>query len=143
VLVRHFVRFAMAGVLGFVVDAAALLALRSVGLDLLTGRVGSFLIAATATWYLNRRFTFRDRPTAPAARQWSSFLAANSLGGALNYGVYAALVTLHPFLARHPVPAVAAGAIAGLGCNFTLSRSLVFRQGPARPRRVTPDPARG
>ena len=137
VFVVHLLKFSLVGTGGFLVDAATLTILTAVGLDLYRGRVASFLIAATFTWYCNRRFTFRDRPgtgavVAGRSKQWATFIAANSLGAALNYGTYAGLIALHSTFARHPVLAVAAGSLAGLACNFTLSRALVFRAADGR-----------
>jgi hypothetical protein len=42
-------------------------------------------------------------------------------------GLYAVLVTFVPLCAAEPVWAVAAGAVAGMFLNFSLSRSMVFR----------------
>jgi putative flippase GtrA len=80
---------------------------------------------ASCTWLLNRRWTFNDRSRSPA-RQWAWFLAANSCGGFVNYGVYAFLVLHSNALANYPVLAVAIGSISGLTINFLLSKYLVF-----------------
>jgi putative flippase GtrA len=45
----------------------------------------------------------------------------------LNRGTYAVLVTFVPLCAAEPVWAVAAGAVAGMFLNFSLSRAMVFR----------------
>jgi putative flippase GtrA len=45
----------------------------------------------------------------------------------LNRGTYALLVTFSTAAADQPVIATAAGAVAGLLVNFSLSRRLVFR----------------
>ncbi len=87
----------------------------------------AYLTAATATWLLNRLWTFRGQGSGPAHRQWMVFLAANLLGFVLNRGTYAILVTISPMCAAQPVWAVGAGAIAGMFLNFHLSRSVVFR----------------
>jgi len=54
-------------------------------------------------------------------------MLTNTVGFILNRGTYAALVTVSALCAAQPVLAVAAGAIAGMGVNFTLSRRVVFR----------------
>ncbi len=120
-------RFGVVGTVGFCVDAAVLTALLALGLDLFGGRAASFAVAVTTTWYLNRRFTFASTDRA-AGRQWARFAAVNLLGGALNYAVYAALVITSPLVAAYPILGVAAGALAGMVSNFTLSKTLVFRQ---------------
>ena len=50
----------------------------------------------------------------------------NLVGFALNYGTYALLLSNMPLVAAHPVLGVAAGALAGMGGNFALSRRFVF-----------------
>ena len=125
-IVRQFLTFSAIGVAGFVVDTATLYTALQLGAGLYTGRLASYLVAATTTWALNRRYTFSDRRTHRPAREWARFLAANSLGGVVNYGTYAALVASLPLVAAHPWLGVAAGSLAGLAANFTLSRRLVF-----------------
>jgi putative flippase GtrA len=123
----QFLRFAAAGVAGFFVDAAALnVAIHQFGAGLYAGRLLSYLIAASFTWALNRRFTFATRRDHRVLREWFKFLAANAAGGLINYGVYAALVGTFDFVATWPVIGVAAGSAAGLIANFTLSKRLVF-----------------
>jgi len=69
----------------------------------------------------------RGSGSGPAHRQWARFLAANAVGFVLNRGTYAVLVTFVALCAAQPVFATAAGAIAGMFVNFTLSRTMVFR----------------
>ena len=96
-----------------------------VGLDPYTGRIFSFLFAATVTWTSNRNYTFRDSAPAPRTRQWARFVTANAVGGALNYGVYSALILSGGWFIK--ALAVAVGSIAGLAFNFTLSRKFIFK----------------
>jgi putative flippase GtrA len=127
-LIRQFGMFGMVGVAGLLVDMATLrLCLKGLGLDFYSARVLSFLPAATATWALNRRFTFRTADHAPLLRQWAGFVAANSVGGLVNYAVYATLVTYSPRCAQWPEIAVAAGSVAGMFLNFAASKRLIFR----------------
>ncbi len=125
-LVVQMVRFGVVGASGFVIDTAVVYALRAL-LGLYVVRLVSFVVAATANWAMHRAWTFRGVGTASARSQWLRFLGANALGASLNIGLYAVLVTISPLCARQPVFAVAAGAAAGMGVNFVLSRRLVFR----------------
>ena len=124
-----FLRFAIVGALGFCIDALVLLAGRVAGLDLYSGRLVSYLCAATFTWYANRWFTFRSTDPRWVA-EWWRFLCANSLGGVLNYGTYALLVASATAFQTHPVLAVGVGSMVGLLCNFLLSRRVVFLPQP-------------
>lgn len=130
-LPRQFLRFALVGVVGFVVDASVLtLAMRVLGMGPYAGRVLSFLIAATTTWWLNRTFTFGAPPARSLVAEWLRFLSVNAIGGALNVAIYSALVALVPLVARWPVLGVAVGAVVGLGFNFIGSKRAVFRSRP-------------
>ncbi len=126
-MIGQFLRFGVVGVAGLVVDIAVLLAAMALGLDKYSGRVVSYLAAVTATFSLNRAWTFRERRGGGAVgAQWARFALLNLVGFAANYGTYALLVSL---TATHPVVAVAAGAVAGMGFNFVLSRRYVFQAG--------------
>ena len=127
--VRLLVQFAMfgtVGLAGLVVDTATVYALRA-DLGLYGAGLAAYAVAATTTWLLNRLWTFRGQGSGSARRQWMIFLAANTVGFALNRGTYAILVTWVAMAADHPVIATSAGAVAGMFVNFSLSRKLVFR----------------
>ena len=141
---QQFLRFGVVGAVGFVVDAGMLYASAPV-LGWYGARVLSFLTAATATWFLNRRFTFVDvaateaspstatKTAAPKSvgRQYTQYLLSMLLGGCVNYAVYAA--TLHwihvPYAA---LLGVALGSCAGLGVNYVTASRFVFLASPPR-----------
>lgn len=124
----QFLKFGVVGTIGFVVDVGALYALLAVtDLGLYVSRIVSFLLAATTTWALNRTYTFAATADAPRLPQWVRFVTVNAGGGAVNYGVYAALLLTFESLRGFPIIAVGAGAVAGLAVNFTASRRFVFR----------------
>jgi putative flippase GtrA len=125
----RFLRFAIVGTGGFVVDEIVLAAAtRVLHLDPYSGRAISFVCAVTFTWWGNRMLTFRDRAAQEGLlAEWAKFFAANAFGGAINYGTYAALVAFAPKPFGIPFVALAAGAIAGLFFNFAMSHAFVFR----------------
>jgi putative flippase GtrA len=130
-LAGQFFSFCVVGTVGFVVDLGTLYAV-SPWLGWHGGRAVSFLAAASATWWLNRRFTFggavlQEQERMGAAREYLRYLAS-MLGGALvNYGAYAVVLRyMDSDLA--PLCGVAAGSIAGLAVNFLSARFFVFRK---------------
>jgi putative flippase GtrA len=125
-LAMQFFRFGVVGTSGFVIDTAVVYATRH-WLGLIGAGILSFFVAATVNWFINRIWTFKGLGAGRLHHQWMRFLAANGVGFVLNRGVYIALITTVPLCVAYPVLAIAAGSIAGLGVNFTLSRRLVFR----------------
>jgi putative flippase GtrA len=132
--IGEFARFAVIGVVGFIVDYSTLkLLVMLFNIDLYSGRLLSFLTAATGNWMLNRRFTFKQTRKESRFRQWLKYLGANGVGFAVNYSTYAALITYVPIAKIHFVLALAAGSIAGLSFNFTANKLWVFRAHPQGP----------
>jgi len=128
---REFLLFAVAGVVGFVVDAGVLY-LAAPHLGWYGARVLSFLAAATATWAMNRLLAFRARRSdASLVREYLGYLTT-MLGGALvNYAAYVAV--LHAASGSWaPLLGVAVGSGAGVVVNFLAARHLVFK-GRRRP----------
>ncbi len=125
-LLAQFLRFGAVGVGGFLVDTATVYALRY-PLGLYGAGAVAYVVAASTNWALNRAWTFRAAPRHRAHRQWLRFLGVNAAGFVLNRGTYAALIAGSALAREAPVLAVAAGAVAGMGLNFTLSRRIVFR----------------
>lgn len=127
----RFLRFAAVGTAGFAVNEAALwFALNVLAAGKYAAGVIAFAVAVTFTWWGNRTLTFRDRAVHGAramAAEWFQFVLANGLGFAINYAVYAALITFAPFPLDIPYVALGFGTIAGLMLNFVLSSRIVFR----------------
>ncbi len=124
-------RFAVIGAFGLPVDAGVLwLMTHRLGFDPYSGRVVSWLSAASFTWIGNRYFTFRAaraRGLAAIAKEWLRFLAANAVGGLVNVGLYSTLVRFAPPPVNNLYVALVVGVLAGLVFNFTLSKTVVFK----------------
>lgn len=125
---RQFLLFAIAGTLGFLVDATVITVLVQFGgMNPYLGRLLSFLCAVAVTFLFNRRITFADGARPKPARQAWRYLLAMSVGFTVNYGSFAWLIHSVELVRAWPVMGVAAGSIAGLVVNFASSRWWVFR----------------
>lgn len=119
----------MVGTVGFLVDASILTLLLSSGyFDLYMARVASFICAVTTTWYLNRQFTFPHSKSQKYFKQWRHFISLNSVGGGINYMVYAMLVTWSVLMSENPILATAIGSLCGLSFNFLSSYHVIFKE---------------
>lgn len=134
-LPRDITLFAIGGVLGLVIDATVVQAL--VGLqhwNAYLARVVSFLLAATFTWWWNRRHTFAGRSSGRRAHaEWLHWLVLMSAGAVVNYGVYALCLQLFPAWHRWPALAAAVGSAVAALVNFSAARGVLFRH-PRTPR---------
>jgi putative flippase GtrA len=127
-LVTQFVQFGAVGTVGFVVDNAFVYTAHFVfGLGLILAGILSFFVAGSSNWFLNRSWTFKGASRGRIHYEWLRYLGTNAAGFVLNRGVYIALIATSPLCNLHPVLALAAGSIAGLGVNFMMSRRVVFR----------------
>jgi len=126
-LASQLLKFGTVGGLGFLWDAATVYALRAF-IGFTAAALAAYFVAASMNWVLNRLWTFRGHfGRERLLLQWLRFLGANGLGFVLNRSVVFLLAWTVPLCFRHPVLALAAGSLAGMCANFTLSRRLVFR----------------
>jgi putative flippase GtrA len=128
-----FMKFGIVGTMGLMWDTLTVYGFRAL-LGLSGATVLAYFVAASMNWLVNRHWTFRhvvhaDRPLT----QWARFMMANSLGFVMNRGMVFALFLLVPLCRAIPFLALAAGSLAGLSANFTLSRRVVFRHRQAAP----------
>jgi putative flippase GtrA len=131
---REIALFAVGGVLGLLVDAGVVqMLVGAAGWNPYLARVLSFLLAATVTWWWNRRYTFAARRSDRAAHaEWLHWLGLMSFGALINYGVYALLLLNFAALHRWPAAAAAAGSAVAALVNFATARGILFK-GPATP----------
>lgn len=123
-----FFRFGIIGALGFFIDAGVLYLLLLGGLDYFLGRIISFLLAVLFTWQLNRRFTFKVKPSFIWWQEAWRYLGVSSLGGVVNLCVYSLVIIMAEPSSLIPLIGVALGSIAGMGVNYLAARKFVFHQ---------------
>jgi putative flippase GtrA len=130
-LAHPVMRFAMVGGVGFIVDTTVLAFNTHVlHLPFLLARAISISIAMVFTYLGNRNLTFADRRAHGARailREWLTFVAANSFGALVNYGVSVLVVYLLPAPLNDPFIGLVCGVAVGMVLNFTLSKKLVFK----------------
>jgi putative flippase GtrA len=121
----QFLRFAIGGCIGFCVDATVLyVSIYFLQTGPYLGRAISYICAATSTWYLH--LTFADGRSDRKFREWLRFAVLNSIGGAVNYGVYVVALRSVAHGALEPLFSLALASLVGLLVNYSLSRRWVF-----------------
>jgi putative flippase GtrA len=123
-----FIRFCVVGGIGFVVDAGVLYGLVGLGhLEPVPARFGSFVIAMSTTWALNRLWTFRSaQGHAHPAKQAGLYFLVQITGGAVNIATYSAALAVFPGLVNWLFIPLAMGTALGLVINFLGSKHIAF-----------------
>lgn len=122
----HLAQFLAVGASGVLVNLITLYALVFAGLAEPAAIAGGIIVSVVTNFFLNRRFTFSYARTPSIRRQFFGFVAASSVGMALNYTV--ALIALNKFFPDTLWLASLSGIAAGTLSNFLINRYLVFRE---------------
>lgn len=124
----QFLRFALVGVVGFVVDAGVLQALVTLaGWGPITARLVAVPTAVFATWMLNRTVTFPESHGGPALRSLLRYAAVSAAGAGVNFLVYTVLVFASASMAAMPILPLAIASIVALVVNYLGSKHYAFR----------------
>ncbi|MGI9308947.1 MAG: GtrA family protein [Gammaproteobacteria bacterium] len=119
--------FAIIGGIGFIVDAACLMLLISgFGWGKYTARLASFGVAVTVTWFLNRTWTFAETVTPNKKREYTRYIAVQTIGVLLNFAVYGVCIETSVTMSDYPVLALAVGSIVAMFFNYAGSKRFVF-----------------
>lgn len=128
IVITEIVRFGISGTAGFIVDAGLVyLCTNLFDLGPLVAQVIAFSVAVTVTWLINRHWTFAAHASDRWLREWTHYVAANSVGALVINGIYAILVIESAFFSQIPALAVASGSLAGMLFNYSLSKRFIFR----------------
>jgi putative flippase GtrA len=127
-VIPQILRFGVVGVVGYVVDTGVLLLLvQRASMAPLSARITSFIVAASATFVLNHRFTFRMSDK-PSLQRWAFYLATTAVGALINIGTYQAWIVHNGTESLQLAIGTAAGSLAAMAVNYVVSSTLVFRQ---------------
>lgn len=91
------------------------------------GRALSFLAAATFTWLFNRHITFRGPKEGSVLKEYLAYLSSMLVGGAINYGAYAASLQAFDAVRAQPAWGVAIGSLVGLVFNYLSAKRIMMR----------------
>ncbi len=130
----RFFMHCMVGGLGLVIDALVYLGLQAAGLGHLAARLVSFWPANVSNWWLNRKYTYDDRPLRGKAVQLAEFTWFSLVGFAVNGIVYHLLTSRVELFEERKLAALVVGVVAGLVVNYAGSTLRVFRKAQDLPK---------
>ena len=121
-MTAEFLRFAVVGLIGFVVDSGGTLLFVHLGEPPLLARVLPIGFAMLVTWLLHRTLTFQvgERPSRTELMRFAAVATSSAL---MNFVIYGALV-----LAGLPAfPAIVVATAVPMMYSFVAYRRVVFR----------------
>jgi putative flippase GtrA len=123
---RSLALFVVSGCLALLVDMGVL-ALTRPWLGNYVGRGVSFLAAVVFTWLFNRHVTFKTAAprSGSLAGEFAAYLSSMMVGGAINYGAYAASLQWVDAVRAQPLWGVAIGSLFSMVFNFLASRRIL------------------
>ncbi|QBP75429.1 GtrA family protein [Herbaspirillum huttiense] len=135
--ILKFLKFACVGGVVFVFDASCfwifIKLIEHSGLS----RILSIALAVTASWWLNRTYTFSSKSDPPASEdrwlQLLKFVLSQLPGAAVNALVSLLVYGCFSYAQHNPWASVAIGSLAGLVINFLMARLFVFNIKNAAP----------
>ncbi len=118
---QQFKKFCLIGGLGFIVDSLCFLFFTALMSDIMLARLLSFWLAASATWFGNRIYTYSDQMFTSFFSQWLKHMMTAHLSGCLNLLVFWSTLALFSM----PI-AFCLGILAGLLSNYYIINRFVF-----------------
>ena len=120
------VKFALAGLVGFVVDAGVLHLGLSSGLSPAVARAVSIICAMQVTFLINGVVIFKCLTLKNCARHWAAYMFTSGFGNFCSYMIFITLTSLHGNVLSKSWIAFPASTFAAYLINFAGARFLVF-----------------
>lgn len=127
--IKQILSFGLVGTIGYLADASITVLFGSL-LGVYGARVPAFAVAVTATWYLNRIFTFgrgSSRHTS-LVREYGHYVSVMLVGLIVNYVVFAISVTLIREYSYGIFLSVGIGSLSGMVVNYFFSHRFIYTQ---------------
>lgn len=123
--VKQFIKFSLVGVTNTIIDFSAYFFLtRVLAVHFLVANIISFTIAVSWSYFLNKRWTFRDTDTRTGV-QFFKFVLVNIVGLALNEGTLSLVVLV---FGAHDLAAKLIAVVIVVIWNFFINRTWTFTQ---------------
>lgn len=119
-------RYLIGAFAALAIDASIVTVMMHFGSPVIIARLLAMLAGITTTYFFNRRYTFS--PSHPASLgDWSRYVAAQSVGTAVNFGLSTGLIYLSSREPWQIWASIGVGAGVGFCINFFTARRRLHR----------------
>lgn len=119
-------RYLIGAFIALAVDASIVSVGVKLGAPVIAARLIALLAGVTTTYFFNRRYTFTVSKAVSLA-DWSRYVAAQSIGTALNFAISTGLLYVSDRSLWQIWGAVVAGAAVGFCVNFFAARRQLHK----------------
>ena len=124
---KEFFRFGFIGINALILEIVLISILVEIGIYPEYSRIISIPIAISFTWYLNRRFTFKNK-NPKKVKQYSKYFFVILCGITINYFVYIYFLNFYRGLEYAYIIALCLGSLSSMFFNFGLSKFVIFKK---------------
>ncbi len=125
-IIRQAGRYLIGAFIALAIDASIVSVGVKLGAPVILARLIALLAGVTTTYFFNRRYTFTVTVPASVA-DWSRYVAAQSIGTALNFAISTGLLYLSDRSLWQIWGSVLVGAGIGFCVNFFAARRQLHR----------------
>ena len=125
-IIRQAGRYLIGAFIALAIDASIVSVGVKLGAPVILARLIALLAGVTTTYFFNRRYTFTVTVPASVAN-WSRYVAAQSIGTALNFAISTGLLYLSDRSLWQIWGSVLVGAGIGFCVNFFAARRQLHR----------------
>ncbi len=119
-------RYLIGAFIALAIDASIVSVGVAIGIPMILARALALLAGVTTTYFFNRRFTFSPQHAA-TLMDWAQYVAAQSVGTALNFAVSTGLLYWSDRSLWQIWGSVLVGAAVGFSVNFFSARRQLHR----------------
>ncbi|MGL5116420.1 MAG: GtrA family protein, partial [Beijerinckiaceae bacterium] len=106
---------------------------RFAGLDATPAWLLGFILAATATWAMNRFTTFADRRGGQVPGEWARYMAVAALGALAHFLVFRLWISAGEAFASLPALGIVPGSLASFAVTYLGASLFVFPSARKKP----------
>ena len=124
---RQYIGFLVVGSIGFILDSGFFFFLKN-HLGLTSAKTLSFLSASYFTWFLNRKYTFKEIDKKKSLIvEYIKYLSGQIIGAVTNIISFQILISNINFLKQNLLIPLALASIIAMFLNFVIMKVWVFK----------------